>query len=180
MRKMRSLSLTCFGVGDGTASAARNHSSYLFGFDTVNLLIDCGEPISRSFKSSGLSYDTIDRLFLSHLHSDHFGGLFMLLQGFWLEQRRKELPVHLPAEGIEPLRQMLRAAFLFDEILPFRLSFEPLRARQPVAVGHVRVTPYLTSHLDTLRKSFQAKYPGDYAAYCFLLETDELRVGHSA
>ena len=177
---MQSFSLKCFGVGDGTASADRNHSSYLYTFGEVSLLVDCGEPISRSFKASGLSCDLIDRILISHLHADHVGGFFMLLQGFWLEQRKKDLHVHLPAESIQPLRHMLQAAFLFEELLPFRLIFQPWVSGQPVVDRNVRITPFPTTHLHSLRKSFQGKYPGDYAAYCFLLESEHGRIGHSA
>jgi ribonuclease Z len=177
---MDEFSLNCFGVGDGVASADRNHSSYLYRLGAASVLIDCGEPVSHSFKASGLSYDTIDRIFLSHLHSDHVGGFFMLLQSFWLEPRKKELTVHLPNDGIEPLTRMLRAAYLFPEVLPFALRFEPHVAEKPVACGEAKVTPYRTTHLDALRKSFQAKYPGDYAAYCFLIESGKRRIAHSA
>ena len=104
----------------------------------------------------------------------------MMMQGFWLEQRRKELRVHLPAEGIEPLRRMLETAYLFDELLKFRLSLEPIQLGQPVAVQDVRVTPYPTTHLEGLRRMFQANHPQEFAAFSFLLETDGLRVGHSA
>jgi len=177
---MQPFCLRCFGVGDGTASVDRNHSSYLYSFGETSLLIDCGEPISRSFKSSGLSTDLIDRILISHLHADHIGGFFMLLQGFWLENRKKDLQIHLPAESIQPLRQMLRAAFLFEELLPFRLIFSPWLTGQPEVDKKVRVTPFPTTHLQVLRKTFQAKYPGDYAAYCFLLESERSRIGHSA
>jgi ribonuclease Z len=177
---MEPFSLRCFGVGDGTACADRNHSAYLYSFGPTTLLLDCGEPISRSFKASGLSYELIDRIFVSHLHADHIGGLFMLLQGYWLEKRRKDLHIHLPADSVGPVRQMLRACFLFDELLPFRLSFSPLSSGQAIVEGDVRITPFPTTHLQHLRKSFQSKYPGDYAAYCFLLETPQCRIGHSA
>ena len=177
---MHAFSLKCFGVGDGTASLGRNHSAYLYTFGKTTLLVDCGEPISRSFNTSGLEYDLIDRIFISHLHADHIGGLFMLLQGFWLERRRKDLLIHLPKDGIQPVRQMLRAAFLFDEVLQFRLIFSPLTNGEPVIDEHVRVTAYPTTHLDGLRRRFQATHPGDYAAHCFLLESDQCRVGHSA
>jgi L-ascorbate metabolism protein UlaG (beta-lactamase superfamily) len=104
----------------------------------------------------------------------------MLLQGCWLEQRRKHLTVILPAEGIEPIRHFLKSIYLFDELFAFRLSLEPLKAGQPVAAGHVRVTPFLTSHLSSLRQAFQRKYGQAFEAYCFLLEADSLRIGHSA
>ncbi len=177
---MNTVQLKCFGVGDGQACGDRNHSAYLYTCGSASVLVDCGEPVSRSFKASGLSYETVDRIFLSHLHSDHFGGLFMLLQGFWLEKRKRDLRVHLPGDGIAPLRQMLTAAYLFEEVLPFRLVFEPLQDRRTVPVGEVRVTPFRNSHLDGARRTFQAKYPGEYAAYSFLLETAHHRLGHSA
>jgi ribonuclease BN (tRNA processing enzyme) len=177
---MHKFSLTCFGVGDGWPCADRNHSAFLYRVGKATLLIDCGEPVSRSYKATGLDYDTIDRIFISHLHSDHIGGFFMLMQGLWLEQRQKDLPVHLPADGIKPLRQMLDAAYLFDELLAFRLLFEPLQVGEPVVTHNVRVTPFRSSHLDGFRKSFQRKYPQDFSAYCFLLESGQLRIGHSA
>ena len=162
------------------ACADRNHSSYLYRFGEVSLLLDCGEPVSRSFEALQLDHNSIDRVFISHLHSDHVGGFFMLMQGFWLGRRKKALRVHLPADGIEPLRAMLKAAYLFDELFQFDLLMEPLLAAQPVEQGRVRVTPYRTTHLDGLRRTFQGKYPGDYAAYSFLLERGGLRVGHRA
>jgi hypothetical protein len=177
---MQTLSLTCFGVGDGMPCGDRNHSAYLYRLGDTALLVDCGDPISRSYKASGLSYELIDRIFISHLHSDHVGGFFMLLQSFWLEQRRKGLPVHLPAEGIEPLRRMVQAAYLFDEILPFQLRFEPLQALRPVTHGPVRVTPFLSSHLEGFRQAYQSRHPGDYAAYSFLIERDGFRAVHTA
>jgi ribonuclease BN (tRNA processing enzyme) len=177
---MHDFSLKCFGVGDGTASAERNHSAYLYQLGGSTLLVDCGEPVSRSFKAAGLSYDLIDRIFLSHLHSDHAGGLFMLLQGFWLEQRTKPLTIHLPADAIQPVTAMLNAAYLFPEVLPFPIRFEALAASKGIVIGETTVTPWPTSHLDALKKRFQAKYPGDYTAYCFQIVAGARRIAHSA
>jgi ribonuclease Z len=176
---MHQISVTCFGVGDGFPSAERFHSSYLYQFGKTTILLDCGECVTRSFKATGLSYDLIDRIFISHLHCDHIGGFFMFMQGLWLEQRQKELTVHLPADGIEPIRQMLNAACIFEELFGFRMNYEPLKARQPVKLDGVRVTPFATKHLDDLRRAFRKKHPQAFAAYCFLLETDRLRIGHS-
>jgi ribonuclease Z len=177
---MDDFSLKCFGVGDGTASIDRNHSAYLYRLGATTLLIDCGEPVSRSFKATGLSYETIDRIFLSHLHSDHVGGLFMLLQGFWLEQRRQQLTIHLPGDAIQPIANMLNAAYLFPEVLPFPLHFEPLTAGKAISIADVQVTPYRSTHLDSLKKHFQSRYPGEYAAYCFQIVASKRRIAHSA
>jgi ribonuclease Z len=177
---MGKFALKVFGVGDGWPCADRNHASFLYRLGDVSILMDCGEPISRTFKASGLDYDTIDRIFISHLHSDHIAGFFMLMQGFWLEQRKKDLPVSLPADGIKPFIEMLQAGLVFKELLQFKLTFEALKSARPVMTGDVRVTPYPSTHLEQLRRSFQKKYPQDFAAFCFLIEKGMMRIGHSA
>lgn len=178
---MNEHSVTCFGTGDGWPCSDRNHSSFLYRFGKTSVLIDCGEPIDRSYKASGLSYDAIDAIFLSHLHADHFGGLFMLLQGCWLEHRRKPLTIHMPRRGIRPLRQMVEAGLIFEELLPFRLGFSPLKPGTKASVRGVRVTPFRTTHLERLRKHFSASHRGaDFNAHCFLLESGGVRAGHSA
>lgn len=177
---MQRNSLACFGVGDGWPCADRNHAAFLYRFGPTSIVVDCGEPVDRGLKASGISYDSIDGIFLSHLHSDHFGGLFMLMQSFWLEHRKRELPLHLPENGIKPLQEMFTAALLFDELLPFRRKFIPLKAAKAIALDGVRVTPYPTSHLEGLRVRFGKKHPKAFSAFCFLIETGKLRIGHSA
>ncbi len=177
---MRAFSLKCFGVGDGWPCGDRGHSSFLYRFGKTTLLIDCGESVSGGFKGSGLSYDSIDRILLSHLHSDHIGGFFMLMQGFWLERRTKDLPIHLPQDGIVPIRQLLDVAMIFDELLAFRPQFKALAAGKPILSGGVRITPFPTTHLESLRQAHQRKYPLAFAAFSFLLETKNLRIAHSA
>lgn len=172
--------LRCLGVGDGQASADRNYSSYLYRLGGSALLVDCGEPLSRSYKAAGFSYDLINRLLLSHMHFDHVGGFFMFMQTLWLERRTKPLVVHAPAGGIGPLRQMLQAACIYDEILPFPLRFEPWESGEPVRFDDVCVTPFATSHLAWFRERFEGKYPGNYAAFSFRIEAAGLRIGHSA
>src|SRR5713101_2397913 len=109
-------SVRCFGTGDGASCAERNHPAFLYRLGNTRLLIDCGEPIDGSCKAVGLSPDVIDSIFISHLHSDHAGGFFMLMQGFWLAGRKKDLPVYLPACGVRPVRDVLRAALLFESL----------------------------------------------------------------
>src|SRR5215475_8730063 len=163
-------SVICFGTGDGAPSEDRNHASFLYRLGRTTILVDCGESVDRSYKASGLSYDAIDAIFLSHLHSDHVGGFFMFMQGMWLEGRRKQLKVYLPGKAIKPLRQMLDTVFLFDEALPFRLELIAFMEKKTVKVRDVRVTPFHTTHLDGTRAQFGKKYRADFSACCFLLE----------
>ncbi len=177
---MDTVSLKCFGVGDGFPNADRGHSSFLYRLGGARFLMDCGEPLSSGYLGTSLSYDSLDGIFLSHLHADHVGGFLLFIQGLWLKKRRRDLTVFLPPDGIAPLRQMLHAAYLFDELFGFRLEFAPLEAGRTVAVAGARVTPFLTTHLDNLRVNYQKKYPQNFEAFSFLLEAGGVRIGHSA
>jgi len=174
------VSLKCFGVGDGWPCDDRGHSSFLFQFSETSVLVDCGESVSRAYKASGLSYDHFDRLLLSHLHGDHVGGLFMFMQGLWLEKRRKALPIHLPAYGIEPVRKMLDAAMIFEEMLACPVQYVPLKEREAIVDCSLRITPFPTTHLEGLRRVWQPTHPQPFEAYSFLFETDQHRIAHSA
>src|SRR5262249_28337441 len=144
MSKRVPCSVTCFGTGDGLPSADRNHAAFLYRLGQASILIDCGEAMDASYKASGLSYDLIDAIFISHFHSDHFGGLFMFLQGLWLEGRTKPLSIYLPAKAIKSLRAMLDTAFLFPEAIPCRLHWKPLSAGKPISIRETRITPFRT------------------------------------
>jgi ribonuclease Z len=167
-------------VGDGHPKPLRNHAAFLYRDGGETLLVDCGEPFCRSYAATGWNVDLIDRILLSHLHFDHLSGLFMLLQGFWLANRRKELIIHMPEEGIQPVKQMLQAGYLFDELLSYPLRFLPWTTKQPVPLQQFRVTPHPTTHLEPLRRDYQAQYPRGFESFSFLLETDGHRLGHSA
>lgn len=177
---MADVFLKCFGVGDGWPCADRNHSSFLYRFGPSSILLDCGEGLSRSYKAAELSYDLVDRIFLSHLHCDHIGGLFMMIQGFWLERRRKPLTIHLPGEGIEPIRNLLNAACIFEELHSFPLAYAPLRLGLPVELDDVTITPFRSTHLESLRLAFQNRHPQAFEAFSFLIESRGRRIIHSA
>ncbi|HSH95917.1 MAG TPA: MBL fold metallo-hydrolase [Roseimicrobium sp.] len=177
---MDPVSLKCFGVGDGWPCDDRNHSSFLFRFGQTSILVDAGESLSSSYKASGLSYDYFDRMLISHFHGDHIGGFFMFMQSLWLEQRQKNLPIHMPGYGIEPVRKMLDTAMIFDELLSCSTDFIPLMARQPVMEHKVKITPFHTTHLESLREAWQPKYKHPFEAFSFLFETPTHRIAHSA
>ena len=103
----------------------------------------------------------------------------MLMQTFWLENRQRELSIYLPGDAIPPVEQLLSAVYLFPELMKFNRKFVPLQPGVPFVAGSTRVTAFPTTHLDQLRSRFQAKYPGQYQAFCFLLESGGARVAHS-
>ena len=170
----------CLGTGDGWPCPDRNHSSYLYELGGACILLDCGEAVCRSLTARKFDWNRLDAIILSHTHADHIGGLLMLLQGLWLEGRSRALTIYLPGQAIEPLRQMFRHAYLFEELFGFKLGFEPLQRRHAIRLGGVRITPFPTSHLDGLRRAFGKKYKQSFEAFSFVLEGAGRRIIHSA
>jgi len=172
--------LTCFGVGEGWPCADRNHSSFLFRFGDLHYLFDAGDGLSSTYKASGLSYDRIDRVFISHMHSDHVGGFSLFVQGLWLEKRRRALPVHMPGQGIPAMRAWLQATVLFEDLVGFPIYWEPLAENIPIREAGMTILPFHTSHLDSLRQAFQKKHKSTcFEAFSFLIEGHGKRVAYT-
>lgn len=174
------VSLRCFGVGDGWPCDNRRHSAYLYRFGTTRLLVDCGDGFSQSYKASGLSYEALDGILLTHMHSDHVGGFSTFLQGLWLEQRTRPLAVAAPATGIPALQAWLSATLLSPELFGFPIRWMPLVAGKAVEVGGVVVEPARTGHLDSLKAKLAPGHPeACFDALAFGLSGVGRRLVHS-
>jgi ribonuclease Z len=77
------------------------------------LLFDCGRGFAERLTEYGLSLGAIDKLFLTHLHSDHILSIPDLLLVGWLEGRKTPLQVWGPA-GTKSMMDSMGKTFEFD------------------------------------------------------------------
>ncbi|MBL9176167.1 MAG: ribonuclease Z [Verrucomicrobiales bacterium] len=137
--------------------------------------------MSGAFKATGIEYDDVDAVFLSHMHSDHVGGFSMFVQSLWLQQRRRPLPVYAAPKAIAALKAWLDAVVLPAELIGFVIEWRPLVAGVPMTVGDLVIHAHPTRHLVSLERSFGARYPQtSFEAFSFVLEGNGFRVGHTA
>ncbi len=72
------MTMQFLGVGSQCDLSANSfHSNVLLSMSSSEraLLIDCGSDVKHSLSRVGLNYDIITDVYISHLHSDHVGGL---------------------------------------------------------------------------------------------------------
>ncbi len=110
------------GTGSGKTSLERFHSSFVIFSNASNLLFDAGDSVSRALLSSGIKFNQIDTIVLSHYHADHFAGIGSLITQMKLIDREKELSIFTHKSLIEPLRYFLRTVYMFDEVMDFKLN----------------------------------------------------------
>jgi ribonuclease Z len=76
-------------------------------------LFDCGRGFAERLTEYGMSMGAIDKLFLTHLHSDHILSVPDLLLEGWFEGRKAPLQVWGPS-GTKSMMEYIGKAFEFD------------------------------------------------------------------
>jgi ribonuclease BN (tRNA processing enzyme) len=146
-------SVRFIGTSDARPSSGRSHASLLLRLAGQTILLDCGEPAARNLNEAGINCGAIDAIVLSHLHSDHVGGFLQVMMSMWLDAKRKsDIPVYMPAEGIDVFKKLLHATYFFRELIKFEPDFRPLQTGKTFSIGAVELTPYPTTHLDSIRR----------------------------
>jgi ribonuclease Z len=87
-------------LGSSSASPAfgRNTSGQLLNIAERYFLIDCGEGTQNQLRRYKAKFQSIDHIFISHLHGDHFFGLPGLLSSMHLLGRKQALKIYAPPQ----------------------------------------------------------------------------------
>jgi len=108
------ITVTLLGTGTPQPIMERFGPSILVRAGGQSLLFDAGRGCLQRLRQIDLSYDKINALFFTHLHSDHIVGLPDLWLTGWLISRRKvPLNVYGPV-GTADMIKYLQMAFVFD------------------------------------------------------------------
>ena len=109
-----SISVQIIGSGAVRALPHRGGPSYLVTIDGRNLLFDCGRCAVHNLHRFGTPVESIDEVYITHLHFDHICDLPLLLLLSWNNGRESRLPIYGP-KGIDPfLEGGVRQAYEAD------------------------------------------------------------------
>jgi ribonuclease Z len=98
------------------------------------LLFDAGEGAMQTMAGLGLPYELISNVFMTHWHSDHFGGLGQVMNDTWLHGRNVPLNIWGPY-GTKQVIEGLNKAYALDAV--FRTATMPPGVLNPEIAGAV-------------------------------------------
>src|SRR6478672_2203559 len=112
--------LLILGSSAETPTSNRNPTSQLFNIADRFFLIDCGEGTQMQLRKYKARFQSVNHIFISHLHGDHFLGLPGLIASMHLLGRKNELIVYGPKELEEIINLIHRFS---DTQLSYPLKF---------------------------------------------------------
>lgn len=111
------LTLHILGTNSALPMKYRNPSAHLLTACERSFLIDCGEGTQMQLQKFDLKSSKIEKIFISHLHGDHYFGLIGLISSFHLYRRKSPLQIYAPPLLKEIIELQLNAShtkLLFD------------------------------------------------------------------
>ncbi len=91
--------LGCYAATPRTIS---NPTAQVLEIKNELFLIDCGEGTQVQLRKNKIKFSKIERIFISHLHGDHYYGLIGLISTFTLLNRLNDLHIYGP-KGIKEI-----------------------------------------------------------------------------
>lgn len=90
------LEITFLGTSAAVPTVQRNLSAIAVRREGDIFLLDCAEGTQRQMMRFGLSYMKVKAIFITHLHLDHFLGVFGLVETMRLNGRKEKLSIYGP------------------------------------------------------------------------------------
>jgi len=177
MNIRNSFAVTILGNASAVPTANRNLTSQLVQYGTNRFLVDCGEGTQLQMIKFRVKQTNLNHIFISHLHGDHFYGLFGLISTFHLFGRTKPLAIFAPQALKDLLDHVLQVS---NTTLRFELNFHNLEdfGDKPVYENdHFKITCFPVVHriptwgfkfeekhgIRKINKAFLAEYAPDIA-----------------
>ncbi len=124
------------GTGSPEVSAAKAQACTLVSAGGHMFLFDVGDGAMRSLEQSNVPVDRLERVFITHFHSDHFNDLGTLINAGWIWGRKTPLEVEGPV-GMQAVVGGFAQSYALDE--SYRSANMPhLAERREVAFGKPR------------------------------------------
>ncbi len=134
--------VTFLGTAASRPTVGRNVPALALQREGEVLLFDCGEGTQRQMMRFGTGF-TLDDIFFTHMHADHFLGVTGLLRTLGLQGREQPIRLWAPRGGVRILEQ---AVGLGVDRIPFAVEIRELAPEEAVVREGYRILPYKPQH----------------------------------
>jgi ribonuclease Z len=111
------MELVFLGTSSAVPTTHRNHSALALKAFGELMLFDCGEGTQRQMTRIRMSPMKVKRIFITHLHGDHFLGLPGMIQSMAFRGRENPLYIYGP-EGIKDVVESIKKLGYFALSFP--------------------------------------------------------------
>ncbi len=115
--------LTILGSSSALPTSKRNLTAHVLNVYERFFLIDCGEGTQMQLRKNKVKFGRINHIFISHIHGDHFYGLFGLLSSFNLLDRDKDLHIYAHKELRKGIKYIIRN---YEGQFTFKIHFHEI------------------------------------------------------
>jgi len=117
-----SFEITILGSSSALPSYKKFPSAHVINIHERFFLTDCGEGTQIRIRQYKIKASKINHIFISHLHGDHFFGIFGLISSFNLLGRKNDLHVYSPGDLEKIVYTVIKKADLNFKLFFHRLS----------------------------------------------------------
>lgn len=121
---MKTFTLTILGTSSAVPTSRRYTSAHVLNVHEHFYLFDCGEATQIRIRQEKIPLSKIHHIFISHLHGDHFFGLFGLLSSLQLHQFVKDVHIYAHSQLKKIISTVLHANELSFNIHYYDLPTE--------------------------------------------------------
>jgi ribonuclease Z len=187
--------VTLLGTGSPQPVMNRFGPGVLVQPGSQTLLFDCGRGVTQRLFQLNVKLGEANKLFITHLHSDHIVGIPDLLLTGWLEppfaQRKGALQVFGPA-GTRNMMENLEKAYEWDiktrvadqKLAKENVTVSVIEIKEGVVYDHagVKVTAFEVDHGDLVKPAFgfRIDYDGRSAVISGDTRFNENLIKHAA
>jgi ribonuclease BN (tRNA processing enzyme) len=173
--------------GGPTVQLGRSQIASAVIVDGVAYLVDAGDGVSHQLKHVGLDSSDVGRIFLTHLHYDHVGGLPSLMMFNWVSGYRSPVEIFGPPGTNQFVTQAINFLDLPAEIYGLQLPPHPklaslfashdiAEARGQVVYADARVSVRAVENSHFTHMDLPVRTYGKTKSYAYRFDTKDRSV----
>jgi len=137
------LKITFLGTAGSVPCVNRNPSAILIQYGGDRILFDCGEGTQRQMMIARTGFN-LKGIFITHLHTDHFIGLFGLLETLALNERKEKLNIYVPSPNVKFLHTLFKLFGYYN--LSYPVEIVGLEDGKEISFGNYKIVAFKTEH----------------------------------